>query len=221
MTLILIVVMLLAAMVSGWLLWDRLPAQMASHWNAADEVDGYLPRFWGVFLMPILTLVMAALFLVIPRIDPLRDNIARFRGVFNWFIVIVIAFLLYVYALTLIYNLGIPFRMSRMMLPAMGVLLYFAGELVRQARRNWFIGIRTPWTLSDERVWAETHRFGSLLFKAAGVLIFISAFLPGSAAWVVLGMVLLIAFVPLGYSYWLYERYRREACTPQGKEERE
>lgn len=206
----LIFTLILIALLSGVLLWDRLPLQMASHWNAADEVDGYTTRFWGVFLMPLISLGMAGLFWVIPLIDPLRENIARFRGMFNAFIVIVIAFLLYLHFLTLIYNLGVHFRMSRVLLPAMGVLIYFAGELIRQAKRNWFIGIRTPWTLSDDRVWAETHRLGSLLFKAAAVLIGVGAFLGEWGIWVVLGSILIAALVPLVYSYVLYERYRKE-----------
>ncbi len=198
------------ALLSGLVLWERLPLRMASHWNAADQVDGYTSRFWGVFLMPLITLGMAVLFLVIPRIDPLRENIARFRETFNAFMVLLIVYLLYVHFLTLVYNLGFHFPMSRMMLPAMGILIYFAGELVRQAKRNWFIGIRTPWTLSDERVWAATHRMGSMLFKAAGVAIFLSAFFGAYGIWLMLGALLIAAFVPIVYSYWLFERLRRE-----------
>lgn len=206
-----ILTLILIAVLSGVWLWDRLPLQMASHWNAADEVDGYTTRFWGVFLMPLVSLVLAVLFWAIPLIDPLRENVARFRGMFNTFIVIVIAFLLYLHFLTLVYNLGVHFRMSRLLLPAMGVLIYFAGELVRQAKRNWFIGIRTPWTLSDDRVWAETHRLGSILFKAAAGVIVVSAFLGEWEIWVVLGSLLIASLVPLVYSYLLFERYRREA----------
>lgn len=206
-----ILTLILIAVLSGVWLWDRLPLQMASHWNAADEVDGYTTRFWGVFLMPLVSLVLAVLFWAIPLIDPLRENVARFRGMFNTFIVIVIAFLLYLHFLTLVYNLGVHFRMSRLLLPAMGVLIYFAGELVRQAKRNWFIGIRTPWTLSDDRVWAETHRLGSILFKAAAGVIVVSAFLGEWGIWVVLGSLLIASLVPLVYSYLLFERYRREA----------
>ncbi|MCS6906509.1 MAG: SdpI family protein [Anaerolineales bacterium] len=203
--------LILMAIFSGILLWDRLPPLMASDWNAADEVDGYTTRFWGVFLMPIISLGMAALFWVIPLIDPLRENIARFRGIFNAFIVLVIAFLLYLHFLTLIYNLGIHFRMSRLLLPGIGVLIYFAGELLSKAKRNWFIGIRTPWTLSDDRVWAATHRLGSVLFKAAAVVAVVSAFFGALGIWVMLGSVFLAAFVPVVYSYLLFERYRKEA----------
>ncbi len=205
-----IILLIAVATLSGLVLWERLPERMASHWNAADQVDGYTSRFWGVFLMPLISLGMTALFLVIPLIDPLRENIARFRGVFNTFIVILIAFMLYVHFLTLAYNVGIHFAMSRMMLPAMGGLLFFIGELIRQAKRNWFIGIRTPWTLSDDRVWGETHRLGSLLFKGAGVLTVVSAFIGAAGMWLMMGVLLIAVFVPIVYSYLLFERYRKE-----------
>ena len=99
---------------------------MASHWNANDEVDGYMSKFWGVFLMPLVTLGMLLLFLVIPSIDPLKANIAQFREAFNLFIVLIVAFMLYIHALTLAWSLGYTgFRMSTSMLPAMGLLFIF------------------------------------------------------------------------------------------------
>jgi uncharacterized membrane protein len=73
--------------------FDRLPDQMASHWNTANQVDGYMSRFWGAFLMPIVSIGMLALFLVIPNIDPLKANITKFREYFNGFIALMVAFL--------------------------------------------------------------------------------------------------------------------------------
>ena len=80
-TTILVLILIAAAIIGGLLLWNQLPEQMASHWNANDQVDGYMPKFWGVFLMPLVTLGLFLLFLVIPQIDPLKANIAQFRGV--------------------------------------------------------------------------------------------------------------------------------------------
>ena len=93
-TIIVSVVLISAALVVGLLLYARLPDPMPSHWNAAGEIDGYMSKFWGIFLMPIVTVVLVPLFLIIPRIDPLKANIAKFRGVFNWFIVVFVAYML-------------------------------------------------------------------------------------------------------------------------------
>src|SRR5690606_25576149 len=82
-TIILVLTFIVIGLVAGLLLWDQLPEQMSSHWNANDEVDGFTTKFWGVFLMPLITLGMFGLFLILPNIDPLKANIAQFRPIFN------------------------------------------------------------------------------------------------------------------------------------------
>src|SRR5512142_2230540 len=141
-TTILVLLMLIAATIVGIVLWNRLPDPMASHWGVNDQVNGYMSKFWGVFLMPLITLGMLLLFLVIPSIDPLKANIAQFRDVFNLFIVLIVAFMIYIYFLTLRWNLGYTdFGMSKAMLPALGILFFFIGYMLRKAKRNFFIGI--------------------------------------------------------------------------------
>lgn len=199
-------VLILLSSAAGLILYDRLPDPMASHWNAQWQVDGYMSRSWGVFFMPLMATGLLVLFLLIPKIDPLKANIVLFRTTFNLFVVLLIAFLVYLQVLIVAWNLGYRFDMGRMLLPAMGVFIYYCGILIGKAKRNWFIGIRTPWTLSNDKVWEETHRLGAILFKAAGVLTILGTFL-GPYAW-------LFIFVPLIgsalflviYSYLLYQR---------------
>ena len=207
-TTILVLLMILGAAAAGLALWNQLPGQMASHWNVNDEVDGYMPKVWGVFMMPLITLGMLALFLVLPSIDPLKANIARFRGVFNLFIVLIVAFMLYIHGLTLAWSLGYTnFKMSTSMLPAMGLLFIFIGFLLRRAKRNFFIGIRTPWTLSSDTVWDKTHQLGSILFMASGVLAFIGGFFGGMTAfWMLFVPLIGSTLFLLVYSYVLYQR---------------
>ena len=203
--------MIIGAGIAGLLLWNQLPEQMASHWNENDQVDGYMSRFWGVFLMPLMTLGLFLLFLVIPAIDPLKANIAKFRGVFNLFIVFIIGFMLYIHALTLLWSLGYTgFEMSKAMLPAMGLLFILVGYLMRKAKRNWFIGIRTPWTLSSDYVWDKTHQLGAILFVASGVLAFIGGFFGGMLAfWLFFVPLMASAIFLVVYSYVLYQRETR------------
>ena len=207
-TTILVLLMVLGATLAGFLFWNRLPEQMASHWNINDQVDGYMPKFWGVFMLPLITFGMFLLFLVIPAVDPLKANIAQFREAFNLFIVLIAAFMIYIYGLTLAWSLGYTgFRMSTSMLPALGLLFFFIGYMLRQAKRNFFIGIRTPWTLSSDYVWDKTHQLGAVLFMISGALAFMGSFFGGvTAFW--------LFFVPLMgstiflviYSYVLYRR---------------
>jgi uncharacterized membrane protein len=206
-TTILVLVLIAAAVIAGLVFWNQLPEQMASHWNANDEVDGYMSKFWGVWMMPLFTLGMFGLFMLIPVIDPLKANIAKFRGVFNLFIVFITAFMLYIHGLTLIWNLGYEFRMSGAMLPFMGILFIFIGYLLRQAKRNWFIGIRTPWTLSSETVWDKTHQLGSWLFIASGIFAFLGAIFGGvTAMYLTLVPALGSALFVVVYSFVLYQR---------------
>ncbi len=132
---------------------------MASHWDINDQVNGTMPKLWGVFLMPLISLGLFLLFLLIPAIDPLKANIAKFRGAFNLFIAFMTLFLMYVQGLILAWNLGFThLKMSESLLPAVGLLFILIGFMIRKAKRNFFIGIRTPWTLSSDKVWDETHR---------------------------------------------------------------
>ena len=205
-TLVLVILLLLASALAGLLLWNRLPDPMASHWDVNDQVNGTLPRFWGVFLMPLISLGMCALFLLIPAIDPLKANIARFRGGFNLFIVFMMLFMTYIYGLTLAWNLGFTgFKMSASLLPAMGLLFILIGFVIRKARRNYFIGIRTPWTLSSDKVWDATHRLGGWLFAGSGALAILGSFFGGLTAFWFLFAPLIGSLVFLViYSYLLY-----------------
>lgn len=205
---ILIVLIIAGSIVAGALLWNLLPDPMASHWNINDQVNGTMPKFWGVFLMPIMSLGMFLLFLVLPSIDPLKANIAKFRETFNVFILLIFLFLAYVWKLSIAWNLGFTnFKMSTSMLPAMGLLFVFVGYLLRKAKRNFFIGIRTPWTLSSDTVWDKTHQLGSILFYACGVLALLGSLFGGATAFLLTIIPLLGSSLFLvAYSYVLYRQ---------------
>lgn len=200
--------MIAAAILAGLLLWNRLPDPMASHWDVNDQVNGYTSKLAGVLVVPLIALGIFLLFLVIPSVDPLKANIVQFREAFNMFIILMVAFMLYVYGLSLAWNLGFTdFRMSGAMLPAVGLLFIFIGFLLRQARRNFFIGIRTPWTLSSDTVWNETHRIGAVLFMISGAVAFLGGFLGGTTAfWFMFAPIIGSTVFLLIYSYVLYQR---------------
>ena len=205
-TTIISLVLVAAAVLAGVLLWNRLPDPMPSHWNAAGEIDGYMSKFWGIFLVPIITIALLGLFLVIPHIDPLKANIAKFIGVFNVFILVFVAYMLYIYTLTLFAALGVPFNMTTMLVPVVGLLFIGVGYMMGRAKRNFFIGIRTPWTLSSETVWDETHKLGSKLFMLGGAVTIVSALLGEKGIWLLLAAMFIAAFVPIVYSYILWRR---------------
>jgi uncharacterized membrane protein len=207
-TIIIGVGLILGAALVGVLFWNQLPDPMASHWNASNQVDGYMSKFWGIFLMPVITTGLFLLFLAIPSIDPLKANIAQFRETYNLFMILFIGYMDYVYFLTLFWNLGYTtINIGQAILPAMGLLFIVIGSLLRKAKRNFFIGIRTPWTLSSDTVWEKTHQLGSILFMISGVLAVIGGFVGGEASiWMLLLPLLASTIYLIYYSYKLYQR---------------
>jgi len=207
-TLIISIILVAIAISAGAVFWNQLPDQMASHWDINDQVNETMPKFWGVSLMPLITLGMLVLFLIVPSIDPLKANIAKFRESFNLFIVLIIAFMLYIHGLTLAWSLGYQdFKMSAAMLPFMGVLFIAIGFMLRKAKRNFFIGIRTPWTLSSDSVWDKTHQLGAILFMASGALAIIGGFFGGMTAfWLMFVPLIGSSLFLVVYSYVLYRQ---------------
>ncbi len=204
-----VLLLVILSFIIGIYLYPQMPASMASHWNAQGIVDGYMSKFWGLFLMPIVSFGLFLLFIAIPRIDPLKQNIQKFRKYFDIFIVIITAFLLYMYLLTILWSLGFAFIMIMMMVPAFAILFYYAGILIENAKRNWFIGIRTPWTLSNEKVWNKTHKLGGVLFKISGIITLFGMLFPYYAILFVIMPTITVAIYTFVYSYFEYKKIKK------------
>jgi uncharacterized membrane protein len=213
-TTILIVVILIALMVGvGLATYPMLPARVASHWNAQGQVNGYSSRAFGAFFLPVLVLVLTGILLLVPLIDPLRGNIEKFRKEFNLFIVVLAAFMLYIHILTLAWNVGYKFDLTVWMVPGLAGLMYLVGVLLGTARRNYFIGIRTPWTLQSETVWNKTHARGSVAFKIVGVLTLLGMFFPHAVlAFLVVPLIAAAIYLVI-YSY---VAFRQEEAAQKG-----
>ncbi len=206
---IIIILLILLSFVSALYLYPRMPEQMASHWNAQGEVDDYMPRFWGLFLLPLITAGLFLLFLVIPKIDPLKENIRKFRRYYDIFILFIVIFMFYIYFLTILWNFNVSFDMNRFLIPAMGLLFFYAGILTENAKMNWFVGIRTPWTLSSEKVWDKTNKLGGRLFKIAGLIAFLGFFFPQYSVLLIMIPVLSLVVFIVFYSYFEYQKEKK------------
>ncbi len=187
-------------------LYEMLPDPMPSHWNAAGEVDSYMEKTQGVFLFPVIAVFLFGLFLLIPKIDPLKKNIAKFRSYYDWFILLMVAFFVYLYFAILIWALGYHFNMSIAIFPPIAVLFYFVGILCENSKRNWFIGIRTPWTLSSDVVWDKTNRLGGKLFKVLSIVFLLLIFVPMQAVWLLVAVIVLAMLYLVLYSYLEFQK---------------
>lgn len=206
----LMVMMVLASiLLAGWF-YPQLPEVVASHWNADGQVDGYMGKGIATFLMPGMMLFLAILFFIIPRIDPLGKNIEKFRDAYEEMVIVILAFLFFIFLQMMLWNIGIQISMALTVPFAIGLLFIYMGFLLEKAKRNWFVGIRTPWTMSSDRVWDKTHKIGGRLFKMLGILSLLAILLGGLAFYVVIGGALIVTAYLVWYSYVEYGKEKKK-----------
>jgi len=206
---IITLIIILISFLIGIYFYPQMPEEIASHWNAQGQVNGYMPKLWGLFFMPVISLILLAFFILIPKIDPLKENIKKFRKYFDIFVIIIILFLFYIYLLTILWNLGIRFEITQLIIPPIGILFFYAGVLTENSKRNWFIGIRTPWTISNEKVWNETNRLGGKLFKISGLIALLGILFQDYAILLVIIPIVLASVYTFIFSYYEYNRLKR------------
>ncbi len=186
-------------------LYHRLPASIPIHWNARGEANGFAPKSWGAFLMPG---VMAGSYLLlrfVPRMSPRGFAVERFQRVFEIFQTTILAFLLLMTVLMLLAGIGVKVPMDRAIYAGVGLLFVVLGNFMGKVTRNFFVGIRTPWTLASDEVWLRTHRLGGKLFVLAGLGLCASGLLGGGLV-PLLAAIAIAGVVPVIYSYLLYRR---------------
>ncbi len=203
---IIILGIILLSFVVGIYFYPRMPEEMATHWNAKGQVDGYMSKFWGLFLIPFILVGCALLFIAILKIDPLKTNIEKFRKYYDRFIILFFVFMFSIYFWAILWNLGIKISPNIIFSIGLGFLFFYIGILCENAKRNWFIGIRTPWTLSNEVVWERTHKIGGKLFKFAGVIALLGIFFQNYSLFFVLVPIILVAVYTIIYSYFEYQK---------------
>ena len=187
--------------------YNRLPAQLPTHWDMRGVVSGWTGRALGAWLMPGIIAAMALILPWLPSIDPKRVNYEKFRATYDLVInaIITIAGALHVAMLGV--ALGWPISMGRLTPVMVGALFIVLGNVMPRARPNWLFGIRTPWTLTNDRVWERTHRLGGFMFVGAGVVVMLVAVAP---VWLAMPLIVTTAVVasvvPLVYSYFAWKQ---------------
>ena len=154
--------------------WPTAPDRIPVHWNVYGQVDRYGGKVEGLLVIPLLTLGIYFLLLFMPRIDPGRANYQRFAGAYSIIRIATTALLAVIYGVTNLSIRGYRIDMSIVVSLAVGAILIVIGNLMGKIRPNWFVGIRTPWTISSKVSWTKTHRLGGWLFIVMG-LAFIAA----------------------------------------------
>ena len=186
-------------------LYPSLPDEIPTHWNLEGEVDDYTPKPWGVLIMPLAAVFVFLIMKLIPVISPRGFRTDQFTGVVNIFTVTLVGFMSAVALLVLLAASGRNVHVNEMIFAGMGVLFIVLGNYLGKVRKNFFIGIRTPWTLASDEVWSRTHRLGGWVFVLIGFFMFLNAFTRFPEGWLI-GSIVVVALVPVVYSYVLYRK---------------
>lgn len=205
---IIIALITLVSFTVGFYLYPLLPAEIASHWGMNGEVNGYMSKFLGLFLMPIIMIVLSIFLFWLPKIDPMKENIVTFRKYYDGVIVGIILFLFYIHLLTILWNTGYHFNMGKMIVPPFAFMWYMLGVALPNIKQNWFMGIRTPWTLANVRVWDETHKWSRKIFQYSALVALFGFLLPSYLMfWFLIIPIIFSSIGSVIYSYILFKKY--------------
>jgi uncharacterized membrane protein len=200
---------LLITFVLTIVMYPIVPDRVVSHWNAAGQADGYMSKIWGLGLIPLIMTGFVALLAVLPRIDPYKKNYEKFGGYYEGFILLFVFFMLAIQVQIILWSNGYRISPNLTFPVLIGCLFIYIGFLLGHAEQNWFVGIRTPWTLSSQTVWKKTHEIGGKLFKIAGIIAFAGLLAGKYAIWFILVPVLAVAVFTVVYSYFEYQKELR------------
>jgi uncharacterized membrane protein len=201
--------LLAAALVYTLVLYPSLPPRIPIHWNLRGEVDGWGTKPWAPFFGPAVMALLLVLLFLLPWLSPRNFAVEPFRGTFNYLMVVCEALIGYMQVVMLQAALHPAAEMGRMLVAGLFLFFVVIGNVLGKVRRNFWMGVRTPWTLANDTVWAATHRLAARLMVAAGLLGAMAVWLGVPIA---ICFVLLIAalLVPAVYSLVLYKRLERE-----------
>jgi uncharacterized membrane protein len=193
-----------------------LPDSVPSHWDISGQVNGYMPKLVNALLYPLISIGIYVLVRILMTVGPrlgYQNQRKASVDVVNLILDGILLFLLIVQLATTAFALGVPIDLTFVISLSISVLFIFLGNYMGKLRRNFWAGIRTPWTLTSDVVWERTHRLGGWLFVLAGLLGVIMSFIPALRLWGLIVVILISIVVLVVYSYVVYQRY-----TVDGKE---
>lgn len=187
---------------AGLILWNQLPEQIPTHWNAAGEIDGWSSKAFAVFGLPLIILAAQWLCVVGTSADPKKQNHSgKVLHLVFWIIPIISVVM---GAVTYAAALGVGIRVEVVMPILVGLVLTIIGNYLPKCKQNYTVGIKIPWTLNSEENWNRTHRFAGWLWTFCGIAIILTGFLGGF--WILMIIMLLMVFAPIFYSFLLYRK---------------
>ncbi|MDR3587646.1 MAG: SdpI family protein [Desulfosporosinus sp.] len=202
----LLIILILLGFALGVYFYPALPDRVPVHWNANGQINGYGSKLFGAFGLPAINLGMYIMFLVLPTIDPKKNNYAKFESTYQFVKYIFIVFFLGMQLMTILIATGVVANRPVFIQIMISLLFILLGNVMGRIKHNYFLGIRTPWTLANEEVWRKTHRLTAPLWVIGGILnilLSLTGTLNGIGFIIILAV---ISIVPIAYSYFAYQK---------------
>jgi len=198
------------SIISSGLIFLQMPSQIPTHWNFKGEIDNWGNASTHLLTINLILIALYLLFIFLPLIDPNKKRYEQFKKIYHIFKNIILSFLALIFFLTNLNAVGIKTNIAIYIPILVGILFIIIGNYMGKIKMNWFMGIRTPWTLSSEEAWNKTHRLGGKLFIFSGILIAIDGFLPLS--WRLPVFIIAVATILIGTilgSYLIYLKTKK------------
>jgi uncharacterized membrane protein len=189
-----------------------LPEVIPTHWNAKGVADAWTSRdgVWiHLIIVPGMMVGMLLLTLALPWLSPKKFSIEAFRSTYDYIMALVIFLFAYIHGVLLAAQLQARFDMFAWLVGGMMLILAALGNVLGKVKRNFYVGVKTPWTLASDTVWNSTHRLAAWLMVGSGVGGFVLVMV-GVTPLVALGLFIAAGLFPVFYSLWLYKRLERE-----------
>lgn len=195
---ILSVALVIAVTVASVLLLPRMPDAIPTHWNIRGQVDGYSPKLLGAFLMPGMMAALLAFIYLLKWLSPEGFEAERSGETFDYVVFCVTALLAAIHALVLRAAIA-HVDVNRALMSLMFIFFLLIGNVIGRVKRNFWMGIRTPWTLASDDVWDKTHRFGGRCWVITGTIGLLLT-IAGASFTVLIVFFLIGAMLPVPYS---------------------
>jgi uncharacterized membrane protein len=196
--------------IASIIVYPRLPERVPTHFDIRGNPNAYGPRWVPTVIFPVMILLLWGIMRGLPKIDPKRANYARMQDTYDLVVNVILTMMAALHLLLLGSTMGSHLPFVRIIPAVVGVSFIVIGNLLPRAKPNWWFGIRTPWTLSNDRVWERTHRVGGYVMSATGVLAIASAFFATDVALIV--FIVAAAAMALGLIAYSYFAWRQETA---------
>lgn len=195
----------------GFYFYSVFPEQVPMHWNVYGQVDSYGSRFAGAIIGPAMLVGMYLLFLIIPLIDPKKEKYGQFAKTYYFIRLALMLVMLGIFLIASLAGLGWNVRIEIWIPVLIGLLFILMGNYLGKIKPNWFIGIRTPWTLESPEVWNKTHRLGGKLFMLLGLWLLLAPLMNGKLVFIgMIILMLLLVLITTIYSYLLFRKIKKQ-----------